>query len=151
MSEKKSKKILWIEDDYCVLKGLTRRLEKKGYEIIPAKSYDEAKSILDTLKEDLCIILVDLIIPRSLTGATIPQISETEFNRKEESINELVENGMELLDYIKQELNLPVIVVSIVTNKAIIDRLDSNGVKRLQKFGLLPDKLEEAVSEELDD
>jgi len=151
MIEKKNKKILWIEDDYSHLKGLTRPLEKKGFEIIAAKSYDIAMSELANHKEDLSLILLDLIIPRSLTETSEPKSSEKEFQSKVETPEELVENGMKLLEYIKQELNIPVIVLSIVTNENIVDRIKNTGVKRLQKFGLLPNRLEEAVLDELKD
>ena len=149
MIEKQNQKILWIEDDYYDLKGLTKPLTKKGFEIIAAKSYDQAMLELVKHKETLSLILLDLIIPRSLTGTTKPNISEYEFEHKIETSEELVENGMQLLDYIKQELNIPIIVISIVTNENIIDRIENSGVKRLQKYGLLPDKLEEAVLDEL--
>jgi len=151
MSEKKSKKILWIEDDHYHLRGLTRPLTKDGYEIIAAKSYNQAVIELDKHKEDLCLILLDLIIPRSLTDATEPKESEGEFHNKIEKPIDLVENGMGLLNYIKQELKLtiPVIVLSIVRNDDIIKRLENNGVKRIAKFGLLPNKLKELVLKEL--
>jgi len=155
MIEKKNKvkKILWIEDDYYYLKGLTKPLEKKGYEIIAAKSYGQAISELAKHKEDLSLILLDLIIPRSLTDASKPKESENEFQNKIEEPQDLVENGMELLNYIRQELKLtiPITVLSIVRNEEIIRRLESRDVKRLQKFGLLPDRLKEAVLDELKD
>jgi len=50
MNEKKNKKILWIEDNYRNLKGLVKPLIKRGFEIIPARCYEEA---MDELSKEL--------------------------------------------------------------------------------------------------
>jgi CheY-like chemotaxis protein len=151
MSETKNKKILWIEDDHYHLKGLTRPLAKDGFEIIAAKSYIQAVSELDKHKNDLCLILLDLIIPRSLTDTIEPTESEEDFQNKIETPHDLVENGMELLNYIKKKLllTIPIIVLSIVRNEDIIKRLENSGVKRLPKLGLLPNELKQSVIDEL--
>jgi len=152
MSEKK--KILWVEDDYYSLKGLPRQLERNGFKIIPAESYIEGVEVLKEHMEDLSLILLDLIIPYSLTESIPPTISEEEYYQNQstkKTPRELAENGMNLLKYIKQEIGLtvPVIVLSVVTDKDIIDELKKYGVNRLRKFGILPNQLKEEVVKEL--
>jgi len=151
MGEKKNKKILWVEDDYYHLRGLTRPLTNEGYEIIAAESFDQAVVELNKHKEDLCLILLDLIIPRSLTNATEPKETEEEFWNRIEKPQDLVEYGIGLFNYVKQELKLsiPIIVLSIVRQGDIIKGLEDEGAKRISKFGLLPNKLKELVLEEL--
>ena len=153
MIGKKNNKILWIDDDYNHLSGLTKPLTKDGFEIIAAKSYNQAVTELEKHREDICLILLDLIIPRSFTDTTEAKESENEFQNKIEKPQDFVENGMGLLNYIKQDLKLtiPVIVLSIVRNEEIIRRLESSGVKKISKFDLLPCKLKELVLDELQD
>ena len=149
MNEKK--KILWVEDDYYHLKDLTRQLTKNGFEIISARSYEQAIDELNTHKEHLSLILLDLIIPNSSTKSVVPNMSEEEYEDTVEVPKDLVEYGIKLLKYMMQELQLtiPIIVLSIITTKEIINELENNGIKRLHKLGLLPNKLKEIVFEEL--
>jgi len=149
MSEKK--KILWIEDDYYHLQGLTRELSRNGFEIIPAKSYEQALEELNKHKDELCFIILDLIIPCSLERAIEPSMPEEEYEETIEEPKDLVEYGMELLKHIKNELKptIPMIVLTIVRTEEILKELENNGVRKEHKLGLMPNKLKEIVFEEL--
>ena len=149
MSEKK--KILWIEDDYYHLQGLTRELSRNGFEIISAKSYEQALKKLNEYKEELSFIILDLIIPRSLERAIEPSFLEDEYEETIEEPKDLVEYGMELLNHIKNELKptIPMIVLTIVRTEEILKELENNGVRKEHKLGLMPNKLKEIVFKEL--
>jgi len=151
MGGKLNKKILWIEDDYRDLKGLLKPIERRGFEVVSARCYEQAIAELAKLENDFCLIVLDLIIPRSLTKIIPPKISEEEYENGSETPDLLVENGMELLKYIKQELKLPVIILSIISNNDIIHKIEELNVKRIAKIGLLPNKLEEFILNELRD
>jgi DNA-binding response OmpR family regulator len=148
----KNKKILWIDDDYFHLKGLTRSLEKDGYKITVARSYEEAKNELDR-NTDFCIVLLDLIIPYSLTGNKIKDKTPDKSDKLVETPGKLAEHGVSLFNDIKKILpqTTPIIILSIVQAEEIISDLIKNGAhKRLIKLGLLPNTLKNTVLESLD-
>jgi DNA-binding response OmpR family regulator len=149
MEKEKNKRILWIEDDYYHLQGLVKPLKKEGFEIIIAKCYEDAKKILDD-NIDLDMVLLDLIIPYSLTGSIVRKKKENDYQNQVETPDDLVENGINLFNYIRKDLklNIPIIILSIVSNEDIINRLNENGAnEKLQKLGMLPLKLKEVVLE----
>ena len=78
-------KILVIDDEPNLLKILTALLTRKGYEVFPSVSFDEAVHIFNT--EDIDVVLTDLSMP--------------------------VKTGMDVLSYCKQYTpDLPVILIT---------------------------------------
>jgi len=145
------KKILWVEDDHYHLKGLTIPLEKDGFEIIVAKCYMDTKRMLEEHK-DLNLIILDLIIPYTLSGDKIEQLKINNSDSVEKA-TDLVKNGVKIFNFIRTELKLeiPIIILTIVQNNNIINKLldDNNpGVnKKYDKFGTLPQDLKNIVLE----
>ena len=127
-----SKKILWIEDDASKLMGLVRPLKKDGHKIIIATDEKEALELIE--KSNFDLILVDILIP---TG------------RKYDEGNEHFV-GMRLLKKLLVEMNIqtPIIVLSVVSDKEMIENMTSIGViKVLSKGVLLPSKLRQEIYE----
>ena len=129
------KTILWIEDDYYHLKGLFKKIEKKGFSLVPARSYLEAKEILKD-KKDFCLIALDLIISYSENLINCPNIE----NEKPEGTNEqITKSGIKIFDYIVKDLklNIPILILSIVRTKKILDKLtEIKIVEVIEKLGI---------------
>ena len=68
MSEKKKKKILFIEDEPDQIVMISLRLEKNGYEVI--SSMDGEEGLKMAVKEKPDLILVDVIMP-GMNGADL--------------------------------------------------------------------------------
>lgn len=125
-----SKKILWIEDDATILRGLVRPLEKGGYNITEVKSEKEALDVLG--KESFDLILFDIIIP---SGSS-----------REEDYLEFV--GVRLADEIvlRRKIRTPIIAISVVNRPEILQHLKDLGfVKILSKGYVLPSELKKEV------
>lgn len=139
--QNKQQKILWVEDDYYHVKGLVKPLEKIGFQVVPARSFVEAKSLLKNWSS-FCIVLLDLIIPYSERELVNP-------NQKEDETNETVsENGLALFDYMVEELriNVPIVILSVIRTQQIMDSLMSKGAARtVEKSGLLPKDIKHVV------
>lgn len=138
------KTILWIEDDYYHLRGLFRRIEKKGFLLIPARSYIEAKKILRDRK-DFCLIVLDLIIPYSENSLNYPN---KENEKAEETNAQITQNGIQILNYIVKDLklNIPILILSIVRTRKILDKLTKiKNVKIIEKLGITPIVIERIV------
>ena len=78
------KKILLVEDNEIIIKGLKYSLEQEGFEITPAKSVYDAKIKLENNKYNL--IILDVMLPDG--------------------------NGFELCKYIKEREKTPVIFLT---------------------------------------
>ena len=78
------KKILLVEDNEIIIKGLKYSLEQEGFEITPAKSVYDAKTKLESNKYNL--IILDVMLPDG--------------------------NGFELCKYIKEREKTPVIFLT---------------------------------------
>ncbi|MCK5108268.1 MAG: response regulator [Methanosarcinales archaeon] len=129
-----TKKILWIEDDADLLMGLVRPLEKDGHEIIVVKDKSEALETIE--KSDFDLILCDIIMPTGIMGdmGDVPFV------------------GMRLLEKLLVEMKIktPIIVLSVVRDPTMIDKMYEMGAKKvLRKGALLPSILREEVYEML--
>lgn len=147
----KSKKILWIDDDYFHIKGLAKSLEKEGYKVVPARSYVEATNFLEYW-ESYCLVILDLIIPYSESAPLKNDISDDDLIDRRENAYNLAENGIELFNYMIYEikLNIPIIILSVVQHREITNGLLKQGAKeRIYKLGLLPNELKRIVIETL--
>lgn len=78
------KKILLIEDNEAILKGLTYSLEQEKFEVYIAKNIKESKQKLESMEYDL--IVLDVTLPDG--------------------------NGFELCNYIKRNIKTPVIFLT---------------------------------------
>ncbi len=138
------KKILWVEDDYYHLKGLFKKVEEKGFSVIPARSYIEAKTSLKN-ESELCMIVLDLIIPYSESILVDPDLKNIETNE------DATKNGVLLFDYIVDELKLdiPILILTMAQVPDIINNLISRRkfVKKIEKFGTLPIDIKRQVLE----
>ncbi len=130
------KRILWIEDDAGNLRGLIRPMEKKGCRITIALTEEQALEALDNGIFDL--ILLDLIIESGLS--TEEPINESDYARVGVRLAE------EIL--IKRKINVPIIVISVVNDPKIMNRLLDMGIKKfLHKGRILPSELNSEISE----
>lgn len=144
MSEKLvPKKILWIEDDYYFIKGLADPLTEIGFEIIPARSFIEAKERLD-ISDNYDLIILDLIIPYS-------ENEKFDGMDKNSDINIVhARQGLNMFNYLIGDLKFakPILVFSIVKTKKVLDLLlKAPNVKIVYKVGKLPEDFKELVLE----
>lgn len=68
-------RILLVDDEPMIIKGLRYALEKEGYEIVAAQDGEEALDIFNTQKVDF--ILLDLMLPKMDGIQVCQQIRET--------------------------------------------------------------------------
>lgn len=144
-NQNQTRRILWVEDDYYHLKGLVKPLKSMGIEVVPARSVVEAQSLLVDWKQ-FSLIILDLIIPYTEYGFDRHSASRDD----EDDIGSITKNGIALFDYIVEELgiDIPILLLSVVNNKEIIDRLLSKGANRLPtKLGITPQELAKKVIE----
>lgn len=123
-------KILWIEDDAKILMGLVRPLENDGHKIIIAE--DEKDSLKLIKQSDFDLILLDIIIPTGIKGDN----------------GNFTLVGMRLLEtlLIKMKIKTPIIVLSVVRDNEIIEKMYKMGVKNfLPKGTYLPSKLKKEI------
>jgi len=64
--DKKSKKILIVDDDEDIVDSLTIMLESKGYEVIAARSGEQGMKLVEEQRPDL--ILLDVMMEKLTTG-----------------------------------------------------------------------------------
>jgi CheY-like chemotaxis protein len=122
--------ILWVEDDYERIKGLGYFLEEKGHKFIPATTKKGAFQILDERK-DFNLIILDLIIPE---GEVVEPFEPYP--------------GFKVLERLKElNINVPIIVLTVVRDAGILDRLNNYQVTEILKKGVFrPSELQEAVN-----
>ncbi|MBT3690192.1 response regulator [bacterium] len=95
-------KILIVEDDSFLIQMYSSKLEIEGYKVILASDGEKALRIIKEKKPDL--ILLDLLLPKL--------------------------NGFEFLEKLKSEnMNIPVIVLSNLSQKEDIDKCLDLGAK----------------------
>jgi CheY-like chemotaxis protein len=136
----KERRILWIEDDYHVVKGLLRPLEKIGVQIDVATSALDGYRML-TKQQRYDLIVVDLILP--LTDDTWPPPKIVAAWQDERHA------GVGLLKWLMQDLKVecPVLVLSVVQDPIPTFDLGDLGIAgSLLKRGLLPSAVKEEVS-----
>ena len=78
------KKLLLVEDNESILKGLTYSLEQEKFEVDVSKNVHNAKKNLDSNEYDL--IILDIMLPDG--------------------------NGFELCKYIKEQKDTPIIILT---------------------------------------
>lgn len=71
-------KILIIEDDYAIIRGLIDSFSKKGYEVSTAMDGEQA--IASALSDDYDLILLDIMLPKANGFEICSRIREAEIN-----------------------------------------------------------------------
>jgi two-component system, OmpR family, response regulator len=129
----KEKKILWIEDDYILLKPLIEQLRKANYLFDFAKDRKEAIASLGRSKYDL--IILDIILPEG---------EYVEDREPEANV------GMSLLKYIVSDLKLEtaIIIISVINDPKVKSEAEDLGVMLyLNKGSIKPSELKILVDE----
>ena len=83
---KKNTKIMIVEDDTDINNILATALKREGYEVLQAYSGTESKLILELNGQDISLMLLDLMLPGI--------------------------SGEEVLSYVRDNVDIPVIVIS---------------------------------------
>ena len=83
---KKNTKIMIVEDDTDINNILATALKREGYEVLQAYSGTESKLILELSGQDISLMLLDLMLPGI--------------------------SGEEVLSYVRDNMDIPVIVIS---------------------------------------
>ncbi|KYC46517.1 MAG: osmolarity response regulator [Candidatus Methanofastidiosum methylothiophilum] len=123
--------ILWVEDDSMRIDETMTLLRDAGYDIRTAKNIKEAEIELKNLKDELELIILDLILPSGeLKGDLMKRYL-----------------GLELLRRLRNEGNkVPVIVFTVVEDAKIEKELSKLNVRViLHKGRLFPEDLEKYV------
>jgi len=124
---KKTRTILYVEDDPVVLTAYQNRLQQAGYQVIPARDGLEAIKHLSTIVPDL--VLLDLMLPRF--------------------------SGEEVLKYIRAHASLAAVPVIILSTNSILDseqeHLLESTSQRIIKSQCTPATLLEAIQKALPD
>jgi CheY-like chemotaxis protein len=130
-NEMNGRKILWIEDDYILLRPLIEQMRKADYLFDYAKDKSEAIKLLSRSKYDL--IILDIIIPEG---------EYVDYREPEAYV------GLEILKYIVNVMKLvtPVIVISVINDQKIKKEASELGVKiYLNKGSIRPSELKSLV------
>jgi CheY-like chemotaxis protein len=133
------KKILWIEDDYYDIQGLTRPLEKEGFQIETALTAAEGAQKAAGWR-DYDLIMVDLILP-------IPKDLE-EVPEEVRAWNGEAYVGVGLVRWLfeKLQVDIPVVILSIVANPIPLYQLEEfQCLSYLPKRGLKPSEVKAEI------
>ncbi|MFC2167039.1 response regulator transcription factor [Acidobacteriota bacterium] len=132
------KKILIIEDDLAILRGLKDNLEYESYEVLTATDGEKGYCLIQEIKPDL--ILLDLMLPKMsgyelcrkvrAEGNTIPILMLT---ARGEEVDRILGLDLGADDYVTKPFSLPELLARI---RALFRRI------HLSKSGELPDNLE---------
>jgi CheY-like chemotaxis protein len=107
MAEKKTFRILWVDDDVNEIEYLLYPLEKDGYKVDKYVYLPEAYNAL-IRNRNYDLIVLDLLMPPNDRYGDIPEWLKTEHPNGA--------NGIKLLIQIREKLNiqLPVVILSVV-------------------------------------
>jgi len=132
-------RILWIEDEAFMVKGLLRPMEKIGFQVEVAKSALEGfQKALSWKQYD--IIVVDLIIPLSSDELTLP---ETVRQWDDEAY---VGVGLAKWMAVELKVEIPILLLSVVRNPLMAYDLEQFGLEHyLSKSGLLPSHVKDEI------
>ena len=140
----REQQILWIEDDYFAIRGLMHQLENEGFNIEAATSALEAFQKAPGW-ESYDVILVDLIIPLTISDEPLPE--KVKSWKKEKYV------GIGILKWLKRELKVdcPVLMLSVVRDPIARFNLENLGLAGyLPKRGLMPSQIKTKVLEILE-
>jgi len=67
MTDERTFKLLWVEDDYITISGVMLPLRKKGWEVTACADFLSARKRIES-KERFDFFLIDLILPFTVEG-----------------------------------------------------------------------------------
>jgi len=121
--------ILWLDDDIDIFDEVTRPMREQGCKFKSIRSKKEFLEEIDRLN-DYNLVILDIIIP------------EGEIKEKQDPYP-----GLSVLETIKQRTpNLPVLVLTVVTNKEVLEKIKELRVAGLIRKPVLPSDLENVVN-----
>jgi len=74
--------ILLVDDEYVVRRTAQQMLAKLGYEVLCASNGDEALALLDSHKEEISLVMLDMIMPGMNGGEVLREIRQRGFGGK---------------------------------------------------------------------
>lgn len=103
-------KMLWVEDDYSVLRAAVVPLRKKGWHIEACTNYLDAVNVL-AAREDFDCFLIDLILPQ--IGCDVIEDRESKDDPRY--------LGLNLIGIIREKFGLekPIIAFSVVHDPTV--------------------------------
>ena len=123
------KTIVWIEDDTDIIDPVVRPLELAGHRFVRLHSVGEALQALDQIR-GADLILLDMLLPPGQNGREFgPYPGET-------LLRELRE---------RHHVEVPVIVLSVVTNAEVRERVRALGAVDVIRKPIRPSELKERV------
>lgn len=124
-----AKTLVWIEDDIDIIDEAVVLLERAGHRILRIRSISEALENVALIRNS-DLILLDIILPPGNTNETYSRYS-----------------GLELLRKLREdhEIDIPVVVLSVVSNREVHRQLQQLGVGDIVPKPVLPSKLKERV------
>lgn len=135
----KTKNLLWIEDDYVLLKDLVFPLESSGFNVDSVISLSETLERLRSRKK-YDVFLVDLLLPRGEGRDAVVRADETE-----------AEVGFEAIREIRRAYGgaAPILVFSVLrADEDLMSRLAALGVDCLMPKGIFdPLELKDRITE----
>jgi CheY-like chemotaxis protein len=126
-----SKTIVWADDDIGIIRSTIRPLTNAGYRFVELRSVKEALNKIELIrKADL--LLFDMILPPG------EENSNLELSRYP---------GLDLLEVLfnKYQIEMPVVVLTVVTNKEIYKRLKALNVVDIINKPVRPSILKEKI------
>jgi len=123
-------RILWIEDDADIIYGVMEPLIRKGHIIDTVKSMKEYLEKTDELLKGYDLIVLDILLPEGFGEK--PKVRYT---------------GLYILKHIRKErkMDLPVIILSVVRDKRLLDELKNLNVEKILDKPILPSKLADEI------
>lgn len=143
-------RILWVDDDYQMTKGLIRPLERARYEV---DSVDSIPSAVKKLRSDreYELAIMDIILPLDASESVRASLPES----IQSSLDAGNYAGEGLIDYIRfdLELRIPIVVMSVIAyDSALRSRLEPYEISAfLTKGRLSPRQVKETVERVLDE
>ena len=126
--------ILIIDDDLFGMKSYRLTLEEGGYDVAVAETPDEAMKILETDKENVELILLDVMLP---TGNLL----------LDHDVEQGLRTGKVLFEILRDQFpQIPIIVLSITA----AEDFGKEGIEFLWKADTLPSELLRTVQSKLD-
>lgn len=129
-SSSKEGTVLWVDDEIWIHYPVIELLEKDGFFFQTATNLHEAKNILST-GQRFDLILTDLILPRG------------DVNLDKDGLAKYI--GLEIPKLAREvNSNVPILCVTVVNNKQVINELEKMGVEYFAK-PYLPSRLVEKI------
>ena len=125
--------IAWIDEDVDRIGMLVQPLEDAGFRVLKYRTVHEALASLEQIQE-ADLVLLDLILPTGREGE-----------------RQIRYAGKTVLRQLRElhKTKPPVVVLSVVANEAILEKIDRLGVSVILRKPILPYSLKETVEQVL--